>query len=172
LKEMNKCRLLMVLLFILIVQSAHILHPINMAVTDVTYQDKKFMLKFKFFADDLQGTLSSHYKVPYDIINKSIDDKVNKSIHQYIVAKFKMYINGALVNPNYKKAFRSDEVVYVEYELPYLMTGKIRAIRIANTLQFESFPEQKHIVNIRLYDDLKVLQFENQSGEYIKEILF
>src|SRR4051794_17676418 len=110
-----KLKFTFVLLFLLFQQS-YAIHPINLSVGDIAYKDKKLHLKFKFFTDDLQATISQFCKLDLDIINKGIEASTQKCIEKYIAAKFETYINGSSVKWIFKKAYLNESVVFVEYE--------------------------------------------------------
>jgi hypothetical protein len=159
-------------LIVVLLLSSAALHPVNMTVTNITYADKKLHMKIKFFADDLQGTLSQFCKVPMNLIEKKIEGNSEKCLQRYASAKFETSVNSVPVKWNYKNAYLSNDVIFVEYEASFPEVSKIKSVRIKNILQFEDFPEQKNIVNVNLFGDNKVLVFDNGSGEYVKELVY
>ncbi len=150
------------------------IHPINLSVGELVYKDKKIYLKFKFFTDDLQATLSQYCKCNMDIINKGINTTNEKCIEQYIASKFEVSINGTILKWTYKKSYAKESVVYVEYEVKLENINSVKLLKIKNTLLFDVIAEQKNILNINFFgeDSLKILKFDNQKEEYSKEIIY
>jgi hypothetical protein len=161
----------LIILSILIFHNSYAVHPINLSVGDIVYKDKKLFLKFKFFTDDLQATVSQFCKAEMDIVNKGMDGTTEKCIERYVEAKFHTYINGNTVKWTYKKSYLSESVVYVEYEAKLEDPRTVKSIKITNTLLFDVIAEQKNIINLNLFgkDDIKILLFNNDPSEFTKE---
>jgi hypothetical protein len=162
------------ILIVLFLQKSYAVHPINLSVGDIVYKDKKLHLKFKFFTDDLQATISQFCKLDMDIINKGVDPVTAKCIERYISANFETTINGSLVKWVFKKAYLNESVVFVEYEASLKSVQSVKTVKIKNTLLFDVIAEQKNIININLYDgdDIKILRFDNNPEDYTKEIKY
>lgn len=166
---------LIIISVVCLVQSSFVLHPLKMSVGDITYKDKALHLKFKFFTDDLESTLQQFSKGPLGLVNKGVDANSEKWIQKYVGANFSMQVNGEPLKWVYKKSYTVAEkegVVFVEYQAKYDKVNSIELIRIKNILLFDGIPEQKNIVNINLLNEIKVLQFENGSEEYSKEVKY
>jgi hypothetical protein len=162
------------ILVLLIFHNSYALHPINLSVGDIVYKDKKLHLKFKFFTDDLQATISQYCKTGMDLMNKGIDGNTEKCIERYIAAKFQTSINGVPLKWVYKKAYMNESVVYVEYEAKLENPAGVKSVKITNTLLFDVIAEQKNIINLNLFgkDDIKILVFNNDASEFTKEQIY
>jgi hypothetical protein len=162
------------ILAVLIFHNSYALHPVNLSVGDIVYKDKKLYLKFKFFTDDLQATISQFCKAEMDMMNKGMNENTGKCIEQYIAAKFQTSVNGTPLKWVYKKAYLKESVVYVEYEAGLENPKAVKSVKITNTLLFDVIAEQKNIIHLNLFgkDDIKILLFNNGSGEYTREQIY
>ena len=145
-------------------------HNINMSVTDITLKEKRLAMKIKFFADDLQGSLSLASKVPVDLINTPLE-KNTILIRKYTEKRLKVMINNVPVLWKFKKAFLHDDVIFVEYESFLKEPHKIKSLQVKNVLMFEDFPEQKNIVNLHLNGKDEILDFSNGKDIKFKQML-
>ena len=162
---------ILTLLFLLCFVQKAFVHPLNLTVTDLSYQSGIITMKIKFFADDFQSSLSQSIKKPVDFINQPLT-KSQEAIKLYIGKRLSVSINGKATKWKYKKMWLASDVMFVEYETAYLKPETIKSIRVKDELLFDDFPEQKNIVNINLKDETKILNFENNGKKEWKEVLF
>jgi hypothetical protein len=156
---------------ILSTQSAFVMHPVNVTVTDISWKEGKATLQFMFFTDDFESCLQENFHTDLDFVNKGIDSNGEKLIQQYIESNFAIDVNGNHEKLNFIQVWAKGEVLYVKYEAPAQKTSDVKSVKIKNTLLFSDFPEQKNIVNIHYNEDLKILSFKN-GGETEKAITF
>ena len=161
-----------ILLFLLLSYEAQAIHPITMSVGELVYKDKKMYLKFKFFTDDFEATLSQYCKSKTDLINGKINPSMEKCFQRYIASNFEFHINGSLIKWTYKGYYLKESVVYIEFETKFDNINSVKHLKVKNTLLFDVIAEQKNILNVNLLglDKLKVLKFDNEALEYTEEV--
>ena len=147
-----------------------IYHNINMSVTDITLKENKLEMKIKYFADDLQGSLSSANNLPVDLVNTPIEQNESK-IKKYTDERLKIMVNNVPIKWKFKRAFLNNDVMMVEYAALFKDSQKIKSIQVKNLLMFDDFPEQKNIVNIHIHGKDEILAFENGKDKKFKQIM-
>ena len=150
-------------------------HPINMCVGDVSYKDNKLNVKFKFFIDNLQNTVTKNCGY-MDFETTGYDAKAEACIRKYLSNKFEMSVNGTPCKFNYKKGTLNKDVLFIEYEAPVKLT-KLKSVKIKNIILFEeNLPEMKNIMNVNLQNKFKMLEFDYdeayRTGKYYQEITY
>ena len=150
------------------------LHPLKLSVVDITHVDKKLLVKFKLFVEDMDAVMGQYTKKPFTLIkfaDKNIDAPTQKQIAAYIAGKFSMEINNVSLKFSFKKAyldqaklFTDYAVVYVELETKWSLSTEIKTIRMTNSVMFEVVPEQKNIANIHVGKIDHIFQFENEAS--------
>jgi hypothetical protein len=153
-----------------IIFCSFVMHPVNVGITDIRQKDDKLNIHFKLFADDFQSCINTNFRQNFDFVNKGIDAKGTDCIKKYILENFKLTVNKSPKELKFVKAYLNGEIFHIEFETT--AKGKISSASVKNILLFNDFPEQKNIVNFHLNNDLQLLEFENGSEEYIKEITF
>lgn len=149
-------------------------HPLKLSVSDVEYKGKILTVNMKLFYDDLEVELTNYYKKEVKIYNEELTGERLKLIENYLSKHFQLKINGTLVSLTLKKASMQGDQVTIEFEKPYTLPSKIDRVLVENSILFNSIPEQRNIVNIKLYADKSAesLLFENENETTVKELTY
>ncbi|MBC7914226.1 MAG: hypothetical protein H7Y07_08890 [Pyrinomonadaceae bacterium] len=170
-----KIKLTLLSLFIVCFFSSFNFHPVNMCVGDVSYKDNKLNVKFKFFIDNLQNTVTKQCGY-MDFEATGYDSKAEACIRKYLSTRFDMSVNGVPCKLTYKKGTLNNGVLLIEYQAPFKLT-KLKSVKIKNTILFEeNLPEMKNIMNINLLNKIKMLEFDYDeavlTGKFAQEIFY
>jgi len=143
-----KKALLLLIAFIQFENIKFFSHDYYVSTTQVDYLSEKNILQItiRMFIDDFEIMVqenNSGLKVDPD----SSSQEINKILDQYVIEKFKIFVNQQLVIFNFiGKEYKTD-LIQIYYEVDLIEPIKI--ITFENNLLFDFFDDQQNIVHFK-----------------------
>lgn len=142
--------------------NAHTYHS-TLARIDFNSKDKTYEVSLQLFIHDVLPMLEKRLKKRVDI-EKS--PEVDATLAAYIADGFVMFDKaGAKIPIKWVGKEFENDVVYAFFEIP--VESAASAVKLQNTLFFESFPEQTNLVIADL--EGRKVNLSYKSGERIKD---
>jgi len=143
-----KKALLFLIAFIQAENIKYFSHDYYVSTTQVDYLSEKNTLQItiRMFIDDFEIMIqenNSELKVDPD----SSSQEINKILDQYVIEKFKIFVNQQLVIFNFiGKEYKTD-LIQVYYEVDLIES--IKSIAFENHLLFDFFDDQQNIIHFK-----------------------
>ena len=143
-----KKALLLLIAFIQFENIKFFSHDYYVSTTQVDYLSEKNTLQItiRMFIDDFEIMIqenNSELKVDPD----SSSQEINKILDQYVIEKFKIFVNQQLVIFNFiGKEYKTD-LIQVYYEVDLIES--IKSIAFENHLLFDFFDDQQNIIHFK-----------------------
>ena len=152
--------------FVLLILCASWYHPVHVSVTNIDMDPGTGTMKFsvKVFADDFQDLILHKYSVRLRITEQeNPGDKIH-SVNNYIAEALKMEINGKeTTGLQFQESRLNEEAIWLFYT--YEHGGKIRKIRIRNTLMLEKFDDQTNLLIVSYNDKQNGYRMDNKTTD-------
>jgi len=152
--------------FVLLILCASWYHPIHVSVTNIDMDPGAGTMKLsvKVFADDFQDLILHKYSVQLRITEQeNPGDKIH-SVNNYIGEALKMEINGKeTTGLLFQELKLNEEAIWLFYT--YEHGGKIRKIRIRNTLMLEKFDDQTNLLIVSYNDKQNGYRMDNKTTD-------
>ena len=138
-------------LFLFFVVSAFVnVHKYYVSVTEIKIIESSgtIQISSRLFIDDLELALQNIYANESISLSNADSEKVQNMIKTYVITHFKIDVNKEQIDLNYLGREYEDDVVYIYMEAEAL--DEISSIKISNSILFDTYQEQEHIIKPRL----------------------
>lgn len=162
---MNKIKYF-ILIIIFPLLSFTVMHKYYVSLTEIEYVKEKKAVQIisRVFIDDFEKLLRERYDAEITLAIENEKSNVNFYTEKYLKEKFKIEINGQLIEYSFLGKEYEDDIMlcYLEIE----NTLEISTIRVINQILFDVFPEQQNIVRFKINSTKKsiLLTKENDKG--------
>jgi hypothetical protein len=141
-------------------------HPVHVSVTniDIDPETGQVGISIKLFSDDFEDLIFSKYGVKLHITaQEDPDDKIDV-VNRYISEALRCLINGNdPVSLEYSESRLNEEAIWLSYV--YTHKGRIREMKINNTLMLEKFEDQTNLLILSYGDMQNGYRMNNKNTE-------
>lgn len=137
-------------LLLFFVASAFVnVHKFYVSVTEIKIIESSgtIQISSRLFIDDLELALQNIYADESISLSNADSEKVRNMIKTYVITHFKIDVNKEQIDLNYLGREYEDDVVYIYMESVGL--DEISSIKISNSILFETYQEQEHIIKTK-----------------------
>lgn len=137
-------------LLLFFVASAFVnVHKYYVSVTEVKIIESSgtIQISSRLFIDDLELALQNIYANESITLSNADSEMVCNMMETYVKSHFKITANKEQIELNYLGREYEDDVVYVYMEAEVL--HEISSIKISNSILFETYKEQEHIIKTK-----------------------
>lgn len=137
-------------LLLFFVASAFVnVHKYYVSVTEIKIIESSgtIQISSRLFIDDLELALQNIYADESISLSNADSEKVRNMIKTYVITHFKIDVNKEQIDLNYLGREYEDDVVYIYMES--LGLDEISSIKISNSILFETYQEQEHIIKTK-----------------------
>lgn len=137
-------------LLLFFVASAFVnVHKYYVSVTEIKIIESSgtIQISSRLFIDDLELALQNIYADESISLSNADSEKVRNMIKTYVITHFKIDVNKEQIDLNYLGREYEDDVVYIYMESVGL--DEISSIKISNSILFETYQEQEHIIKTK-----------------------
>lgn len=137
-------------LLLFFVASAFVnVHKYYVSVTEINIIESSGIIQIssRLFTDDLELALQNIYANESISLSNADSEKVQNMIKTYVITHFKIDVNKEQIDLNYLGREYEDDVVYIYMEVEGL--DEISSIKISNTILFDTYQEQEHIIKTK-----------------------
>lgn len=161
-------RKLKIFFFLLVIplMSYTTLHKYYVSVTEIEHVKEKKVVQIisRVFIDDFEKVLKERYD---NTITLAVDDEkenVGFFTEKYLKEKFKLEINGQIVEFDFLGKEYEDDIMLCYLEIKNITD--ISQIQVVNQILFDVFPDQQNIVRFKINSTNKsiLLTKENDKG--------
>jgi hypothetical protein len=141
-------------------------HPVHVSVTNIDLDAARgtMDLSVKIFADDFQDLILHKYSVQLRITEQEKPGEKIDSVNRYIAEALRLEINGEqTAGLQFLNSRLNEEAIWLNYT--YDHGGRIRTIRIVNTLMLEKFTDQTNLLIIAYDDRQNGYRMDNKNTE-------
>jgi hypothetical protein len=123
-------------------------HPFYLGVCHFKHNTAENNLEasVKLFANDFEDALKKTFKKPVDVLNGVKNKEVNSFIEQYVKQHLNVKVNALKLECTYLGYEIEKEVVWIYLE--YKAVKHIKSVEITNSLLYDFFPGQTHIIRL------------------------
>ncbi len=123
-------------------------HPVHLTVTNVEYdkQSKAFLIKYRFFSDDLQKIIYIKYGEKPDFTDPK-NKQTKELLHNYITGRFALYVDGQQIPSrsfDIKSYQLQDITLWVNVRVPYKQ--HFQNIKVINRLMTDLYNDQSNLL--------------------------
>lgn len=143
-------------------------HPFYLGLTEINFKESgDLQVSIRLFSNDLENALEKNYGYKIDLLNPKNKHQTDSLLNFYISKKFAVNYNQKNIILNYLGYEKEDESIWVYYEL--LKVKKPKSIVVSNTLLYELFPSQSHIIRVKQtsFTDSKKITNPTHKAEFI-----
>lgn len=141
------------------------LHPVFVSVTQIEYNTKEKTLEIscKIFTDDFEKTLRSAYKTKIDLLDKSMHEKMEPLVFDYIKKHLQLSING-----------KPQQLKWVGYEQneegieSYLQADEINSVKslqVIDNILYEYKSEQISLIHVMVNGERQSKKLNNPEDK-------
>lgn len=145
--------------FILIILSlsAFTTHKYYVSLTEIQHNKKENLVEItlRVFTDDLELSLNNQFNKTFLIGNNQELEQTNTYLIAYLKSKFHIKINGNFYEYQFIGKEIENDITFIYLEIKKIK--KIKSIDITNTIFFETFENQQHIIKIKTAEKHKNL---------------
>ena len=137
-------------LLLFFVASAFVnVHKFYVSVSEIKIIESSgtIQISSRLFIDDLELALQNIYADESISLSNADSEKVRNMIKTYVITHFKIDVNKEQIDLNYLGREYEDDVVYIYMESVGL--DEISSIKISNSILFETYQEQEHIIKTK-----------------------
>jgi hypothetical protein len=152
------------LMFLLLCASWY--HPIHVSVCNVDLDPGSgdMELSVKIFSDDFQDLILHKYQVQLRITEQEEPGEKIKAVNRYIGESLQIEINGKpLGGLEFRGSELNEEAIWLNYSYQY--GGRIRKIRIRNTLMLEKFDDQTNLLIVSYNEKQNGYRMDNKTTD-------
>jgi len=127
-------------------------HKHYISLTQIEYKptEKSLQITMRFFIDDLEKAVGSRFDKNLALATADEMKNADVYIERYLENKFKVWVNGTELAPNYLgKQYEDDQVFF------FLEADKvedIEIIEVQNSMLMEVYEEQQNYIKLRIGD--------------------
>lgn len=137
-------------LLLFFVASAFVnVHKYYVSVTEINIIESSgtIQISSRLFIDDLELALQNIYADESITLSNADSETVRNMMETYVKSHFKITANKEQIKLNYLGREYEDDVVYIYMEAEVLY--EISSIKISNSILFETYKEQEHIIKTK-----------------------
>ncbi|MGA9271439.1 MAG: DUF6702 family protein [Lutimonas sp.] len=123
-------------------------HYISLTQIEYNQSEKAVQITMRFFIDDLEKAVNSRFDQTLALATAEELKNANVYIERYLENKFKLWINGSEMSPDYLGKKYEDDQVFFFLELNEVL--KIDMIEVQNSMLMEIYEEQQNYVKLKI----------------------
>lgn len=124
-------------------------HPYYIGLTELNISTPSTLqVSVRLFANDLEEALRKASSRPVDILNPEHAAQTDSLLFHYIRKRLGIQLNGKAATLHYVGYEREEESVWTYLEIRSQKPDSIRRVSISNSLLYEAFPAQTHIIRV------------------------
>lgn len=143
-------------------------HKFYVSVTNVEYSESEAALQIisRIFIDDVEEVLQARYDFKAGLATEEESPMSDFYIKKYFNSKFKVLVNGEVMNVNFLGRRYDKDLVVCYMEVTDVSALKLKSVEIENTLLTDIFEEQRNLVHFKIMGTKKsvVLTSDNTKG--------
>lgn len=143
-------------------------HPFYLGLTEINYKESgDLQVSIRLFSNDLENALEQNYGNKVDLLNPKNKQQTDSLLNLYIIKKFTVNYNQKNILLNYLGYEKEEESIWIYYEL--LKVKKPKSMVVSNTLLYELFPSQSHIIRVKQtsFTESKKITNPTHKAEFI-----
>lgn len=123
-------------------------HYISLTQIEYSESDKALQVTMRFFIDDLEKAVGSRYDKDLALATEEELKNADLYIERYLQGKFKLWVNGTELSPNYLGKKYEDDQVFFFLEVDKV--ENIEIIGVQNNMLMEVYEEQQNYIKLRI----------------------
>ena len=143
-------------------------HKFYVSVTNVEYSESEAAIQIisRIFIDDIEEVLKARYDFKAGLATEEESPMSDFYIKKYFNSKFKVLVNGEVMNVNFLGRRYDKDLVVCYMEVTDVSASKLKSVEIENTLLTDIFEEQRNLVHFKIMGTKKsvVLTSDNTKG--------
>ncbi len=158
------------LVLILCLSFSTVKHPYYIGLTELNYKtvNKELQISVRLFSHDLEEAMGKYTQQKIDLLNPKDKAKADSLLLHYINENLGIIYNQKKIHATYLGYEKEEESIWAYFELKNLSAPK--QVRVTNTLLYNAFPNQTHIIRVKRDEDSESKKITNP--EKIAEFIF
>ena len=146
-------------------------HPVHVSIINIELEPSagRVKLMIKIFADDFQDLILQKYSVQLNITGQEDPGDKIGAVNRYIGESLQLEINGnRAAGLQFSESRLNEEAIWLLYS--YEHGGRIRKVRITNTLMLEKFHDQTNLMIVSFDSKQNGYRMDNKTTELTLDI--
>lgn len=141
-------------------------HPFYLGISHFKHNsaEKLVQTSVKLFVNDLEEALRKTYKQKTDLINGQNKKEISGLIEDYLKKHVQVKINNQVIAASFLGYEIEKEAAWMYLE--FKPVNHIKQVEITNTLLYEFFPSQTHIIRFEYNNDEKSGKLSNPEKSF------
>ena len=123
-------------------------HYISLTQIEYVPAEKSLQITMRFFIDDLEKAVGSRFDKNLALATPDEMKNADVYIERYLENKFKMWLNGTELTPNYLGKQYEDDQVFFFLEVDKV--DNIEVLEVQNSMLMEVYEEQQNYIKLRI----------------------
>lgn len=144
-------------------------HPYYISLTEISTKGKpEIQVSVRIFTNDLEDALRKSSGKTIDIINPKNKGEADSLLFQYIRKHLLVTLNAKLQTLHYIGYEQEEESIWTYLEIRNPKPVTFKTLRVDNTLLYDYFPAQTHIIRVNRFEasDSKKITNPESKAEF------
>ncbi len=138
-------------------------HPFHVGIAEVKYNENQQSIEItlRLFIDDLENALTKRYEMPVDLVADVEQGMYGQLVHDYLKLEFQVQINGSSSKFHLLGYELEDDAIWCYLEVKNVK--KVSALHVRNSIFFELFENQIHLVHVDINNKKRSFKTSSRS---------
>lgn len=141
-------------------------HPYYISLTEIsTKGTPEVQVSLRIFANDLEEALRKSSGKAIDIINPKHKAEADSILFHYISRHLSVTLNTRLQTLHYIGYEKEEESIWTYLEIRHTKPVVFKTLRVDNSILYENFPAQTHIIRVNRFDHTDSKKITNPESK-------
>lgn len=141
-------------------------HPYYIGLTEITFNGKpEIQVSVRLFTNDLEDALRKSSGKTIDIIHPKNQSETDSILFNYINKRLTITLDGKTERLHYVGYEKDEESIWTYMEIKRPKLTAIKTATVVNTILYDYFPSQTHIVRMVHYDVIESNKITNPESK-------
>jgi hypothetical protein len=141
-------------------------HPYYIGLTEISTKGKpEIQVSVRIFTNDLEDALRKSSGKAIDIINPKNKAETDSILFHYISKHLSVTLNAKLQALHYVGYEKEEESIWTYLEIRNVKPVVIKTMKIENTILYDYFPAQTHIIRVNRFDNTESKKITNPESK-------
>ncbi len=150
----------------LLFSTSFIIHDYHVSMMSITHNTelKTFDIEYKIFTDDLEMGVKQDLATSLFLNTEDETDNSDEYIKQYLTDNVIFSLNGKPIKANYIGKEYEEDITWIYLQIEKVK--KVKSFSISNSVLFNTFDDQKNILNLEINSTTKGKILRKEDSEY------
>lgn len=141
-------------------------HPYYISLTEISSKGPaEIRVSVRIFSNDLEDALRKSSGKSIDIINPKNQAEADSMLFHYISKHLSIVLNAKPQILHYIGYEKEEESIWTYLEIKHAKPVAIKTLQIDNTILYDYFPAQTHIIRVNRFDQTESKKITNPESK-------